>query len=81
MKKATGILDRLKAECEKKLKSYTSEKLNEAIAEARLIEISAERKFYQVVEVMGEDIDVDAAERFLVWCTLHANLRKHFSHF
>jgi hypothetical protein len=46
MKKATGILDRLKAECEKKLKSYTSEKLNEAIAEARLIEISAERKFY-----------------------------------
>lgn len=58
-KKAAEILDRLKTEHEKIINPYTSEKLNEALAEARLLGTSAEEEFTRVVEVMGEDMDVD----------------------
>jgi hypothetical protein len=58
-KKAAGIRDRLKAEHEKKLKPYASESLNEALAEARLLGPNAEKEFTRVIEVMGEDIDVE----------------------
>ena len=60
-KKATDIRDRLKAAHEKKLKPYISEELNEALAKARSLGPYAEEEFIRVVELMGEDIDVDDA--------------------
>lgn len=59
-KKATDIRDRLKAQHENKLNPYTSDELNEALAEARLLGPSAGEEFTRVVEVMGEDLDVEA---------------------
>jgi hypothetical protein len=58
-KNATKIKDRLKAEYEKILNPYTSESLNEALAKVRLLGTKAEEEFNRVVEVMGEDIEVE----------------------
>lgn len=58
-KKASAIRDRLKEEHEKKLNPYTSGKLNEGLSEVRLLGPKAEVEFIRVIEVMGEDIDVD----------------------
>jgi serine/threonine protein kinase len=56
---ALDILNRLKAEGEKKINPFASKKLNEALAEARLIGPRAEEEFARIVEVMGEEIAVD----------------------
>jgi hypothetical protein len=53
------IRDRLKAEHEKQINPYTSEALNVALAEARLLGLEAEEEFTRVVEVMGEDFEVE----------------------
>ena len=58
-KKAAIIRDRLKAERENKMKPYGSESLNEALAEARLLGPSAEEEFTRVIEVMGEDVEIE----------------------
>ena len=58
-KKAAETRDRLKAEHEKKLNPYPSEKLNEGLSEARMLGPKAEEEYVRVVEVMGEDIEVD----------------------
>ena len=58
-KEALDILNRLKAEGEKKINPFASKKLNEALAEARLIGPRAEEEFARIVEVMGEEIAVD----------------------
>ena len=58
-KKAPEIRDRLKAEHEENIKPFASEDLNKAFAEARLLGPNAEEEFTRIVEVMGEDIDVD----------------------
>jgi hypothetical protein len=64
-KKAAVIRDRLKAEHEKQINPYTSEALNVALAEARLLGLEAEEEFTRVVEVMGEDIEVEDVLRRL----------------
>lgn len=58
-KNASKIRDRLVAVHEKKIRPYTSDELNEGLSEARLLGSEAEKEFVRVVEVMGEDADVD----------------------
>jgi hypothetical protein len=59
-KNAAKIKDRLKAEHEMQMSPYKSGAVNEALATARELGSAAEKEFTRVVEVMGEDIEVES---------------------
>jgi hypothetical protein len=59
-KKSIEIKDRLKAEFEKEKNPYNSDELNNGLSKARKLGSKAEQEFVRVVEVMGDDIDVDS---------------------